>query len=168
MLGNPARATDPVLDANEAYEIRLLLKVRALRATAASSEFAPEAQAFAAKAQALADKYGIDPELLDFPRESLKLAVVISEMRRIKAILIDFEADPTEWVDKTVEWSELLDEYDGVMEVACDVLDMPLPKLPYGCRRHFRPSERARIEALIWERVSMKDNPSLYEYQDSV
>jgi hypothetical protein len=37
--------------------------------------------------------------------------------------------------------------------VACDILCLPLNRLPYGCRRHFRPDSRAKIEKLIWDRV---------------
>ena len=79
-----------------------------------------------------------------------------------------YEAEDETWETKTAEWSSVLDEYDGVLEVACDILCLPLKRLPYGCRRHFRPDARAKIEKLIWDRVtSGRHNPE-YLVADSV
>lgn len=135
----------------------MLLKVRALLATAESSEFAGEALAFRAKAERLSERYKLDPSLLAFPREHLQVAVVMAELARVKEILQAYEAEEETWETKTAEWSAQLDEYDEILEVACDILCLPLRRLPYGCRRHFRPPERARIEALIWDRVNPND-----------
>jgi light-regulated signal transduction histidine kinase (bacteriophytochrome) len=143
--------------------LRILRKVRGLLATAESSEFEAEVEAFAAKANSMIAQYEIEPMLLDFPRESLKVAVVMSEMQRVKEWLVAYEEEPETWPTKTVEWGQLLDEYDSILEVAADVLDMPLKKLPYGCVRHFRPEERAKIERSIQERVSQKKEGSVRE-----
>jgi hypothetical protein len=101
----------------------------------------------------LAQRHDIDPALLAFPREHLKVAVVMAELGRLKEILEAYEAEDETWETKTAEWSAVLDEYDGVLEVACDILCLPLKRLPYGCRRHFRPDDRGKIERLIWDRV---------------
>lgn len=138
----------------EALEITVLRKVRALLATAESSEYEPEARAFAEKAMSLATEFGIEPQLLEYPRESLKVAVVMAELQRIKADLKRFDDDPSTWPTKTAEWAAALDEYDDVLAAAANVMDMTLPKLPYGVRRHLRPPERERIERMIWERVA--------------
>ncbi len=135
-------------------ELDILLKVRALLATAESSEFEGEARSFRAKADSLAERYEIEPTLLAFPREDLKVAVVMAEINRLKEIVQAYEDEDETWETKTAEWSALLDEYDGVLEVACDILCLPLKRLPYGCRRHFRPHDRAKIERLIWDRVN--------------
>jgi hypothetical protein len=137
----------------EKEELEVLLKVRALLATAESSEFEGETQAFYAKAMSLAERYEIDEELLAFPREDLKVAVVMAELGRLKEVVQAYEDEDETWETKTAEWSAILDEYDGVLEVACDILCLPLKRLPYGCRRHFRPKDRAKIEKLIWDRV---------------
>jgi len=138
----------------EKEEMDILLKVRALLATAESSEYDGEATAFRSKADSLAERYEIEPSLLAFPREHLKVAVVMAEISRLKEFLDAYEAEDETWETKTAEWSSLLDEYDGVLEVACDILCLPLKRLPYGCRRHFRPDDRAKIEKLIWDRVN--------------
>jgi hypothetical protein len=103
---------------------------------------------------ALAERYEIEPALLAFPREDLKVAVVMAELNRLKEVVEAYEAEDETWETKTAEWSAVLDEYDGVLEVACDILCLPLKRLPFGCRRHFRPVDRAKIEKLIWDRVS--------------
>jgi hypothetical protein len=138
----------------EKEELEVLLKVRALLATAESSEFEGETRAFHTKAMSLAGRYDIDPALLAFPREDLKVAVVMAELSRLHEVVQAYEDEEETWETKTAEWSAVLDEYDGVLEVACDILCLPLKRLPYGCRRHFRPNDRAKIETLIWDRVT--------------
>jgi hypothetical protein len=134
-------------------ELDILLKVRALLATAESSPYEGEAESFRAKAMAMAERYEIEPALLAYPCEHLKVAVTMAEIVRLKEIVQAYEDEDETWETKTAEWSYLLDEYDGVLEVACDILCLPLNRLPYGCRRHFRPDNRAKIEKLIWDRV---------------
>ncbi len=143
--------------------MRILRKVRGLLATAESSDYEAEVEAFGAKARSMIAQYEIEPMLLDFPRESLKVAVVLSEMKRVKEWLVAYEDEPETWPTKTVEWGQLLEEYDSILEVAAEVMDMPLKKLPYGCVRHFRPEERARIERTILERVDQKKDEQVRE-----
>ena len=138
----------------DAQELRILLKCRALRAMAESSEFPAEAEAFTAKARQMAQKHDIEADLLDFPTETLRVAVVMAELRRLKAILVQYHEDDRIWETKTAEWSDYLDEYDAALEVAADILNIAVPRLPYGSRRHFRPGERAMIEEFIFRRVS--------------
>lgn len=145
----------------ENEELHVLLKVRALLATAEASEFEGEAHSFRDKALALAARYQIEPALLLYPREDLKVAVVMAELTRLREVIDAYQDEPGTWETKSVEWSELLDEFDGVLEVACDILCLPLRRLPYGCRRHFRPQERERIEALIVERVTSMNAPPM-------
>jgi hypothetical protein len=132
---------------------RLLVRVRALLAMAESSEFAAEARAFSEKARVMADEYGIDPSLLLFPREPLRVAVIVSELRRLQAALEAYGDDEGLWATKSAEWSTLLDEYDMVLEAAAEIVQLPIPRLPYGCRRHFRPEERTHIEELVSRKV---------------
>lgn len=129
------------------------MRVRALLSMAESSEFAAEATAFCAKAGALAEAHHIDPALLRFPREPLKVAVIVAELQRIRAVLEGYQADPDLWDTKSAEWSACLDDYDMVLEAAAEVVQKPVPRLPFGCRRHFRPEERSEIEALLRARL---------------
>jgi hypothetical protein len=137
---------------------RLLTRVRALLAMAESSEFAAEAAAFAAKATALAEDYGIEPALLAFPREPLRVAVIIAELQRLQRELESYDdGDADLWATKSAEWSACLDEYDLVLEAAAEIVQLPVPRLPYGSRRHFRPDERNYIEELIRQKVGGPD-----------
>lgn len=139
---------------------RLLVRARALLAMAESSEFAAEASAFADKAMGLADQYGIEPGLLRYPREPLKVAVIVAELRRLQDALEGYRVDTGTWATKTAEWSICLDEYDIVLEAAAEVLQLHVTRLPFGCRRHFRPEERAEIEGLITQMVDRADRPT--------
>jgi len=132
---------------------RLLRKVRALLAMAESSRFPEEARAFTDKAMGLAAGYDIEPQLLRFPREPLDVAVIVAELHRLQQALEGYDRGSDSWATKTAEWSTCLDEYDIVLEAAAEVLQLPIPRLPFGSRRHFRPDQRARIERLINEKV---------------
>lgn len=134
----------------------LLLTIRALLAMAESSEFGPEAAAFADKARRLADRYDVAPTLLRFPREPLQVAVIVAELERLQAALAGYDEDPGSWATKSAEWSACLDEYDVVLEAAAELLQLPVPCLPYGCRRHFRPEQRAEIEDLVSRKVATR------------
>lgn len=116
---------------------------------AESSEYTAEAQAFTTKALRLADEHDIPPALLRFPREPLQVAVVVAELQRLQALLETYDGEEDLWATKSAEWSACLDSYDEVLEAAAELVQLPVPRLPYGSRRHFRPEERARIEALI-------------------
>lgn len=119
---------------------------------AESSEFAAEARAFAGKADALAAAHGIAQALLQFPREPLQVALIVAELQRLQDVLEQYEAEADLWATKSAEWSACLDDYDLVLEAAAEVVQVPVPRLPYGCRRHFRPEERRQIETLILAR----------------
>lgn len=133
------------------------MRVRALLAMAESSEFAAEAKAFCDKAGALAEAHGIEPALLRFPRQPLEVAVIVAELQRLQAVLEEYEADPDLWDTKSAEWSACLDDYDVVLEAAAEIVQRPVPRLPYGCRRHFRAEERSEIEALLHARLVTAD-----------
>lgn len=138
----------------EAEEHQLLVRVRALLAVAESSEFAAEARAFHAKAMAMAGRYDIDPGLLRFPREPLRIAVIVAELERLRQVLERYGEDAGTWATKTAEWSDCLDTYDAVLEAAAEVVHLPLHRLPFGSRRHLRPEQRAQIEGLIARKVA--------------
>ncbi len=133
-----------------------MVRVRALLAMADSSEFVAEARAFSDRARRMADEYGIEPELLRFPREPLQVAVVVAELQRLQAELEEHEVEEALWATKTAEWSALLDEYDEVLEAAAGLVQLPIPRLPYGSRRRFRPEERSYIERLIETKASSR------------
>ncbi|HEX3538898.1 MAG TPA: DUF2786 domain-containing protein [Acidimicrobiales bacterium] len=140
--------------------------MRALLATAEGSEFEEESRLFYDKAMTLATRYEMEPALLAYPREDLKVAVVMAELGRLREIIEWYTDQDETWETKTAEWSAVLDEYDGALEVACDILCLPLKRLPFGCRRHFRPHDRAKIENLIWDRVTSgkhDDSPTAAE-----
>ncbi len=142
----------------EAEAHRLLTRVRALLAMAESSEFAAEARAFAEKARAMAEDYGIEPALLAFPREPLRVAVIVAELQRLQAELESYDDGDTDiWATKSAEWSACLDEYDLVLEAAAEIVQVLVPRLPYGCRRHFRPEERNHIKQLVMRKVQQAD-----------
>jgi hypothetical protein len=140
--------------ASDIDAVRLVLRVRALLAMAESSAFTAEAASFAGKAGDLAERHGIDPDLLRFPREPLQVAVVVAELHRLQAALAAHAEETGSWATRTAEWSACLDEYDAVLEAAAEVLQFPVRRLPYGCRRRFRPEDRARIEAAVTERLA--------------
>jgi hypothetical protein len=150
-------SSSPADDAEEVARMaeghRLLVRVRALLAMAESSEFAAEASAFTEKARVMADEYGIEPSLLMFPREPLRVAVIVAELQRLQSALEAYGEDEGLWATKSAEWSTLLDEYDMVLEAAAEIVQLPIPRLPYGCRRHFRPEERTHIEELVGRKV---------------
>ncbi len=125
------------------------MRVRALLAMADSSEFVAETHAFSDRARRMAEEHGIAPELLRFPREPLQVAVVVAELQRLHAELEEHEVQEALWATKTAEWSALLDEYDEVLEAAAGMVQLPIPRLPYGSRRRFRPEERSYIEQLV-------------------
>jgi hypothetical protein len=131
------------------------VRVRALLAMAESSEFAAEARAPALAQNALADAHGIEPALLRFPLEPLRVAVIVAELQRLQGVLERYEADPGLWDTKSAEWSACLDDYDMVLVAAAEVVQRPVPRLPFGCRRHFRPEERTEIEALLRARLAL-------------
>ena len=132
------------------------MRVRALLAMADSSEFVAEARAFSDRAGRMAEEHGIAPELLRFPREPLQVAVVVAELQRLQAELVHHAEEEELWATKTAEWSALLDEYDMVLEAAAGMVQLPIPRLPYGSPRRFRPEERAHIEQLIHTKVSSR------------
>ena len=134
----------------------LLVTIRALLAVAESSPFPAEAAAFASKAQRLAARHGVDPTLLRFPRESFELAVIVAELDRLRDALERYDGDAGAWATKTAEWSACLDDYDVVLEAAAELLHISIPRLPFGCRRHFRPEERAEIEDLLERKVTVR------------
>jgi len=133
----------------QAEALRLLVRVRALLAMAESSEFGAEARAFAEKAATIAEAHGIEPALLRFPREPLRVAAVVAELERLQGVLDGYEREAGVWATRSAEWSTCLDDYDLVLEAAAELVQVPVPRLPYGSKRHFRPEERARIEELI-------------------
>ena len=100
----------------------------------------------------MADAHGIAPALLRFPREPLEVAVIIAELQRLQGRLEAYEGDEDLWATKSAEWSACLDDYDLVLEAAAELVRVAVTRLPYGCRRHFRPEERAHIAALIRDR----------------
>jgi len=155
--GGDSEVLSPAEEAwRQAEGRRLLVRVRALLAMAESSEFVAEARAFADKARGLAEEHGIEPGLLRFPREPLKVAAIVAELERLQEVLEDYGEDTDLWATKSAEWSDCLDEYDLVLEAAAELVQLPIPRLPYGCRRHFRPDERARIEALIRTKIESR------------
>lgn len=126
----------------------LLGRIRGLLAMAESSRYPAEAAAFAAKARHLAGRHDIDPTLLRYPREPLAVAVLVAELHRLQGELRRFEEHDDEARD-TPAWSACLDDYDTVLEAAAELLQVPVARLPFGSRRHFRPEHRAEIEALL-------------------
>lgn len=153
----PTAESDPAEEALRAAEgRRLLVRVRALLAMAESSEFCAEAQAFAGKAASMAEELGIEPALLRFPREPLRVAAIVAELERLQGVLESYERHAALWATRSAEWSTCLDEYDLVLEAAAEVVQLPVRRLPYGSKRHFRPEERARIEELIRTKISAR------------
>src|SRR5690242_18933686 len=120
---------------------------------AESSEIATEAEAFAGKARAQVEEYGIEPALLRFTREPLRVAAVVAELERLQAVLEGYGTETGLWATKSAEWAACLEEYDEVLEAAAELVQLPLLRLPYGSRRRLRPEERAQIEALVDAKV---------------
>ena len=130
----------------------MLGRIRALLAVSESTPYPAEAAAFADRARRLAARHDVDPTLLRSPREPLAVAVLAAEVQRLQAELGDYDRSPDAARD-TPAWSACLDDYDVVLEAAAELLQVPIPRLPFGCRRHFRPEQRAEIGALLARRA---------------
>jgi hypothetical protein len=133
----------------------LLGRIRGLLAMAESSRYPAEAAAFAAKARQLAGRFDVDPALLRYPREPLAVAVLVAELARLQDELRRF-TEGEEKARDTQAWSACLDDYDLVLEAAAELLQVPVARLPFGARRHFRPEERAEIEVLLQVRLGRR------------
>src|SRR5205085_12410841 len=93
----------------------------------------------------------------DCRRGPRRVAVVMAGFRRLRRVLAGYQGEAEIWATKSAEWSDFLDEYDGVLEVAADLFNVPVHRLPHGSRRHFRPAERVEIERLIEWRMADTD-----------
>ena len=135
---------------SEAEWLKAVLKVRSLLAVASSSPYEEETSAYQTKAQRMADDFGIRSELLEFPEAPLEVVIVGAELRRIYRKMIVAE-DMSEGGNesKSAEWAALILEYDKALEVAAYMLDVPVPRLPDGYKRRFRPEDQAHIEDLM-------------------
>ncbi|MEA2703035.1 MAG: hypothetical protein QOD63_980 [Actinomycetota bacterium] len=134
---------------SEAEWLKAVLKVRSLLAVASSSPYEEEKAAYNNKAGRMATEFGIRPELLEFPEAPLEVVIVGAELRRLYRKMIAYEADPENRETKTAEWAGMILEYDKALEVAAYMLDVPVPRLPDGYKRRFRPEDQAHIEDLM-------------------
>ncbi len=134
---------------SEAEWLKAVLKVRSLLAVASSSPYEEETTAYNNKANRMADEFGIRPELLEFPEAPLEVVIVGAELRRIYRKMLDHEDQPEDRETKSAEWAALILEYDKALEVAAYMLDVPVPRLPDGYKRRFRPEDQVHIEDLM-------------------
>ena len=134
---------------SEAEWLKAVLKVRSLLAVASSSPYEEETAAYNNKAGRMASEFGIKAELLEFPEAPLEVVIVGSELRRLYRKMVAHEDFLENHETKSAEWAQLILDYDKALEVAAYMLDVPVPRLPDGYKRRFRPEDQAHIEDLM-------------------
>ena len=100
----------------------------------------------------LAKRHEVDEWLLEAPGADLDIVIIGAQLRRLNTIMAGYSKfTRIEYEDQTREWTDFIRQYDATLEVACGMLNVPLPMLPGGVVRRFRPEAQLHIEKLILE-----------------
>ncbi|MEA2717240.1 MAG: hypothetical protein QOI99_1557 [Actinomycetota bacterium] len=136
----------------EAEWLKMVVRVRAMLAQAQSSTYPQEVEVYTRKAMSLAKRYEIDEWLLEAPGADLDIVIVGAQLRRLNTIMAGYaKFTRIEYEDQTREWTDYIRQYDATLEVATELLNIPLPVLPTGVPRRFRPEAQLHIEKLMLE-----------------
>ncbi len=121
-------------------------------AQAQSSTYPQEIQVYEKKAAQLAKRHEVDEWLLEAPGADLDIVIIGAQLRRLNTIMAGYSKfTRIEYEDQTREWTDYIRQYDATLEVACGMLNIPLPMLPGGVVRRFRPEAQLHIEKLLLE-----------------
>ena len=121
-------------------------------AQAQSSTYPQEIAVYEKKAAQLAKRHEVDDWLLESPGTDLDMVIIGAQLRRLNTIMAGYSKfTRIEYEDQTREWTDFIRQYDATLEVACGMLNIPLPMLPGGVVRRFRPEAQLHIEKLILE-----------------
>ncbi len=136
----------------EAEWLKTVVRIRAMLAQAQSSTFPEEIEVYTKKAMSLAKRHEVDEWLLESPGMDLDLVIVGAQLRRLNTIMAGYSKFPRiTYEDQTREWTDFIRQYDATLEVATELLNIPLPVLPGGVPRRFRPEAQLHIERLMLE-----------------
>jgi hypothetical protein len=136
----------------EAEWLKTVVRIRAMLAQALSSTYPEEIEVYNKKAMSLAKRHEVDEWLLESPATDLDLVIVGAQLRRLNTIMAGYSKfTRIEYEDQTREWTDFIRQYDATLEVATELLNIPLPVLPGGVPRRFRPEAQRHIENLMLE-----------------
>ncbi len=136
----------------EAEWLKTVVRIRAMLAQAQSSTYPEEIAVYTRKAQQLAKRHEVDEWLLEAPGADLDIVIVGAQLRRLNTIMAGYSKfTRIEYEDQTREWTDFIRQYDATLEVATELLNIPLPVLPNGVPRRFRPEAQLHIEKLMLE-----------------
>ncbi len=136
----------------EAEWLKTVVRIRAMLAQAQSSTYPQEIEVYTKKAMSLAQRHEVDEWLLESPGMDLDLVIVGAQLRRLNTIMAGYSKfTRIEYEDQTREWTDFIRQYDATLEVATEFLNIPLPVLPGGVPRRFRPEAQRHIENLLLE-----------------
>lgn len=136
----------------EAEWLKTVVRIRAMLAQAQSSTYPQEIEVYTKKARQWAARYEVDEWLLESPGADLDIVIIGAQLRRLNTIMAGYSKfTRIEYEDQTREWTDFIRQYDATLELACGILNIPLPVLPGGVVRRFRPEAQRHIERLILE-----------------
>ncbi len=137
---------------SEAEWLKIVVRIRAMLAQAQSSTYPQEIEVYNKKAAQLAKRHEVDDWLLEAPGADLDIVIIGAQLRRLNTIMAGYSKfTRIEYEDQTREWTDYIRQYDATLEVACGMLNIPLPMLPGGVVRRFRPEAQLHIEKLLLE-----------------
>jgi len=136
----------------EAEWLKTVVRIRAMLAQAQSSTYPEEIQVYTRKAMSLATRHEVDEWLLEAPGADLDVVIIGAQLRRLNTIMAGYSKfTRIEYEDQTREWTDFIRQYDATLEMAAEILNLPLPILPNGVPRRFRPEAQRHIEKLLLE-----------------
>jgi hypothetical protein len=137
---------------SEAEWLKIVVRIRAMLAQAQSSTYPEEIQVYTRKAAQLAKRHEVDEWLLEAPGADLDVVIIGAQLRRLNTIMAGYSKfTRIEYEDQTREWTDCIRQYDATLELATEMLNIPLPVIPNGVVRRFRPEAQLHIEKLMLE-----------------
>jgi len=136
----------------EAEWLKSVTRIRAMLAQAKSSTFPEEIEVYTKKANSLAKRHEVDEWLLESPDADLDVVIIGAQLRRLNTIMAGYSKfTRIEYEDQTREWTDHIRQYDATLEMVANLLNVPLPVLPTGVPRRFRPEAQLHLERLMLE-----------------
>jgi len=136
----------------EAEWLKTVVRIRAMLAQALSSTYPDEIETYTRKAMSLAKRHEVDEWLLESPDADLDVVIIGAQLRRLNTIMAGYSKfTRIEYEDQTREWTDYIRQYDATLEMVAELLNVPLPPLPGGVPRRFRPEAQLHLERLMLE-----------------
>ena len=137
---------------SEAEWLKMVVRILAMLAQAQSSTYPQEIEVYNKKAAQLAKRHEVDEWLLESPGADLDIVIIGAQLRRLNTIMAGYSKfTRITYEDQTREWTDYIRQYDATLELATEMLNIPLPVLPNGVPRRFRPEAQRHIEKLLLE-----------------